>query len=217
MAIKVLLVEDHELTRRGMAYGLKAFENIEVTAEAENGKEALIAVGKYKPDIVLMDIAMPVLNGIDATKKIREIHPDMKIIMLTSLNEKENVLSAFSAGANAYCIKSIKIESLVNIINMVLDGAIWVDPDMAEFILDILRAKPESAEEKKGSKKDFNLTNREKEILKLISDGLCNKDIADKLFLSLHTVKNHVKNIIQKLAVDDRTQAAIMALKENLI
>jgi DNA-binding NarL/FixJ family response regulator len=215
MAVKVLLVEDHELTRKGMAYGLKAFENIEVTAEAENGKEALIAVGKYRPDVVLMDIAMPVLNGIDATKKIKEIYPDIKIIMLTSLNEKENVLSAFSAGANAYCIKSIKIESLVNIISMVLDGAIWVDPDIAGFILDILRAKP--VEEKKGNTKDFNLTNREKEILKLISDGLCNKDIADKLFLSLHTVKNHVKSIIQKLAVDDRTQAAIMALKENLI
>ncbi|MFA6988592.1 MAG: response regulator transcription factor [Candidatus Gastranaerophilaceae bacterium] len=214
MGIKVLLAEDHELTRKGIAYGLKTFEDIEVVAEVENGKMAIEYAIKYKPDLILMDIAMPILNGINATKNIKNTNPDIKIVMLTSVNEKENVLSAFNSGANAYCMKNIKIDDLVNVMKTVMDGSIWIDSNIAGYISEILQSK---ATQQQESNNDFNLTTREKEILKLIAKGLCNKDIAENLFLSLHTVKNHVRNIIQKLAVDDRTQAAILALKENLI
>jgi len=217
MSIKILLAEDHELTRHGIAYGLKKYENIEIVAEATNGQEAVELTRKYKPDLILMDIIMPILNGINAAKEIKINNPDIKIIMLTSNNEKEKVLSAFNSGANAYCMKTIKLEDLISIIKTVMDGAIWMDPSIAGFILEILQSRSVMFETQKENYINFNLTNREKEILKLISDGLNNRDISEKLFLSLYTVKNHVSNIFQKLAVDDRTQAAIVAIKEKII
>lgn len=216
MSIKILLVEDHELTRKGIAYSLKTFPDIEIIGDVDNGKKAVDFISSKKPDVILMDIAMPVMNGIDATKKINESYPDIKIIMLTSINEKQSVLSAFHSGANAYCMKDIKSEELINIIKAVMTGAVWIDPNIARYVLDILQTTGIPAENKTPNN-IFNLTSREREILKLIAEGRSNKDIAEKLVLSLHTVKNHVKNIIQKLAVDDRTQAAILALKENLI
>lgn len=216
MSIKILLVEDHELTRKGIAYSLKTFPDIEIIGDVDNGKKAVDFISSKKPDVILMDIAMPVMNGIDATKKINESYPDIKIIMLTSINEKQSVLSAFHSGANAYCMKDIKSEELINIIKAVMTGAVWIDPNIARYVLDILQTTG-IQEENKTPSNLFNLTAREREILKLIAEGRSNKDIAEKLVLSLHTVKNHVKNIIQKLAVDDRTQAAILALKENLI
>lgn len=216
MSIKILLVEDHELTRKGIAYSLKIFPDIEIIGDVDNGKKAVDFISSKKPDVILMDIAMPVMNGIDATKKINESYPDIKIIMLTSINEKQSVLSAFHSGANAYCMKDIKSEELINIIKAVMTGAVWIDPNIARYVLDILQTTGIPAENKTPNN-IFNLTAREREILKLIAEGRSNKDIAEKLVLSLHTVKNHVKNIIQKLAVDDRTQAAILALKENLI
>lgn len=216
MSIKILLVEDHELTRKGIAYSLKTFPDIEIIGDVDNGKKAVDFISSKKPDVILMDIAMPVMNGIDATKKINESYPDIKIIMLTSINEKQSVLSAFHSGSNAYCMKDIKSEELINIIKAVMTGAVWIDPNIARYVLDILQTTGIPAENKTPNN-IFNLTAREREILKLIAEGRSNKDIAEKLVLSLHTVKNHVKNIIQKLAVDDRTQAAILALKENLI
>ena len=216
MSIKILLVEDHELTRKGIAYSLKTFPDIEIIGDVDNGKKAVDFISSKKPDVILMDIAMPVMNGIDATKKINESYPDITINMLTSINEKQSVLSAFHSGANAYCMKDIKSEELINIIKAVMTGAVWIDPNIARDVLDILQTKGIAAENKTPNN-IFNLTAREREILKLIAEGRSNKDIAEKLVLSLHTVKNHVKNIIQKLAVDDRTQAAILALKENLI
>ena len=216
MSIKILLVEDHELTRKGIAYSLKTFPDIEIIGDVDNGKKAVDFISSKKPDVILMDIAMPVMNGIDATKKINEEYPDIKIIMLTSINEKQSVLDSFHSGANAYCMKDIKSEELINIIKAVMTGAVWIDPNIARYVLDILQTTG-IQEENKTPSNLFNLTAREREILKLIAEGRSNKDIAEKLVLSLHTVKNHVKNIIQKLAVDDRTQAAILALKENLI
>ena len=204
MSIKILLVEDHELTRKGIAYSLKTFPDIEIIGDVDNGKKAVDFISSKKPDVILMDIAMPVMNGIDATKKINESYPDIKIIMLTSINEKQSVLSAFHSGANAYCMKDIKSEELINIIKAVMTGAVWIDPNIARYVLDILQTTGIPTENKTPNN-IFNLTAREREILKLIAEGRSNKDIAEKLVLSLHTVKNHVKNIIQKLAVDDRT------------
>ena len=219
MSTKIILVEDHELTRKGIMYALKPYSDIKVLGEFEDGKQAVefvkSATNENMPNVVLMDIAMPILNGIDAAKRIKNLNPDIKIIMLTSIDEKESVLRAFNSGANAYAMKNISIEKIVNIINMVLNGEVWIAPNIADYILDIL-SKTNTGSIIETSN-NFNLTNREKEILGLIAKGMSNKDIANKLIISLYTVKNHVKNIIQKLAVEDRTQAAILALTEKII
>lgn len=214
--MKILIVEDYLHTRRTTAYGLKIKFEDSVISEADNGLSAInfIKAGN-RPDIILMDISMPVMNGIDATKQIKALLPQAKIIMLTSFNEKKLVLSAFKSGANAYCLKNIKLDELVNVINSVLHGAVWIDPSIAQFILEVIQSNEYSDKPKETY--DFDLTSREKEILKLVASGKSNKDIADELFLSIHTVKNHLKNILQKLCVEDRTQAAILAIKENLV
>lgn len=223
MSTKIILVEDHELTRKGIMYALKPYSDIKVIGEFEDGKQAVefvkSATNENMPNVVLMDIAMPILNGIDAAKRIKNLNPDIKIIMLTSIDEKESVLRAFNSGANAYAMKNISIEKIVNIINMVLNGEVLIAPNIADYILDIL-SKTNTGSINEGiieTSNNFNLTNREKEILGLIAKGMSNKDIANKLIISLYTVKNHVKNIIQKLAVEDRTQAAILALTEKII
>ena len=164
-----------------------------------------------------MDISMPIMNGIDATMHIKNILPDTKVIMLTSFNEKKLVLSAFKSGANAYCLKNIKLDELINVIKSVLNGAIWIDPSIAQFILEIIQSNDMSTESQETESYDFDLTAREKDILKLVALGKSNKEIADELILSIHTVKNHLKNILQKLCVEDRTQAAILAIKEKLV
>jgi DNA-binding NarL/FixJ family response regulator len=212
---RILIAEDHDNTRKSILYGLKTFGNVVSVAEVENGFLALDYVKKHPVDIVLMDIVMPVMNGIEATQQIKNNNPDIKVIMLTSMNDKENVLASLASGANAYCTKSIKMNDLLSVIKTVQDGAVWIDPHIANFLLEFMHFHKNQIPQ--DSHVEFNLTAREKEILSLIAQGLCNKDIADKLFLSLHTVKNHVRNIIQKLAVEDRTQAAVLALKENLI
>jgi DNA-binding NarL/FixJ family response regulator len=218
--IEILLVEDHELTRQGLAYGLKKSPNISIVAEAENGQEAVALAEKHHPQIILMDIVLPVLNGIKATKLIKERFPDIKILMLTSHADQEKVFEAFAAGADGYCMKDVKTERLVQVIEMVLEGVVWLDPGIASFILKVMPLISDAltkANEKEKTLKDVDLTSREKEILSLIAEGLNNKDIAENLSISLFTVKNHVSNIIQKLSVDDRTQAAILALKKGLI
>ena len=137
--------------------------------------------------------------------------------MLTSFSEKKLVLSAFKSGANAYCLKNIKLDELVNVIHTVLNGAIWIDPSIAQFILEIMQSNIVDTQTQEQSTYDFDLTAREKDILKLVAAGKSNKEIADELILSIHTVKNHLKNILQKLCVEDRTQAAILAIKEKLV
>lgn len=218
--IDVLLVEDHELTRQGLAYGLSKFPGLRVVAEAENGQDAMDLIEKHHPQIVLMDIVMPVLNGIKATKAIKEKFPDVKILMLTSHADQEKVFEAFAAGADGYCMKEVKTERLAQVVEMVLEGVVWLDPGIASFILKVMPLISDAvakASEKEKTLKAVDLTSREKEILALIAECLNNKDIADSLGIPLFTVKNHVSNIIQKLSVDDRTQAAILALKKGLI
>lgn len=218
--IEILLVEDHELTRQGLAYGLNKFPNLQIIAQAEDGQEAIDLVEAQQPQIVLMDIVLPVLNGIKATKIIKEKFPDVKILMLTSHGDQEKVFEAFSAGADGYCMKDVKTERLAQVIEMVLEGVVWLDPNIASFILKVMPLISDAlskVSEKEKNMKAIDLTVREKEILRLISEGLNNKDIAGALSISLFTVKNHVSNIIQKLSVDDRTQAAILALKKGLI
>jgi DNA-binding NarL/FixJ family response regulator len=218
--IEVLLVEDHELTRQGLSYGLKKFPGIQVIGEAENGREAMEFIEEKQPQVVLMDVVLPVLNGIQATRLIKQKYPDTKVLMLTSHGEQEKVFEAFAAGADGYCMKDVKTERLAQIIEMMLEGVLWLDPAIAGIILKVMPLISEAVSkttEQEKQQKEVDLTAREKEILTFMAQGLNNKDIAEHLSISLFTVKNHVSNIIQKLAVDDRTQAALLALKKGLI
>ncbi len=216
--MKILLVEDYQHTRKTTAYGLKSNIKDAEIFESDNGLAAVNFVKSGNiPDIILMDISMPVMNGIDAAREIKSIAPETKIIMLTSFSEEKQVIASFSSGANAYCLKNIKPQELVNVINSVLTGAMWIDPAIAQYILQMFQSDIIKDTIKSQTNNDFDLTAREKDILKLVASGKSNKEIADELVLSIHTVKNHLKNILQKLCVEDRTQAAILAIKENLV
>ena len=216
--MKILLVEDYQHTRKTTAYGLKSNIKDAEIFESDNGLAAVNFVKSGNiPDIILMDISMPVMNGIDAAREIKSIVPETKIIMLTSFSEEKQVIASFSSGADAYCLKNIKPQELVNVINSVLTGAMWIDPAIAQYILQLFQSETIKDTIKSQTNNDFDLTAREKDILKLVASGKSNKEIADELVLSIHTVKNHLKNILQKLCVEDRTQAAILAIKENLV
>lgn len=212
--IRILIVEDHSLTRVGLKFTLEKYENLEIVGEAENGKEGVELATSLKPNVILMDLAMPVMNGIEATKELRKKDLECMIMMLTSHNTKDEVLAAFSAGADAYCMKDIPPEKLVTAIESVNDGVVWIDPAIAEIVLTML-PEPKPAKDKPSSIEDFGLTAREIEVLKLITEGYSNADIAYTLTVSMHTVKTHISNILSKLGVNDRTQAAVKALKDG--
>ena len=217
--IKILLVEDHKLMRVGLKSLFEELEGLEVISEAQSGKEA---VEKYKishPDIILMDIGLPDISGIEATKRILEHNSLAKVIMLTSHISEQEVIDSLHAGACAYVMKDINIEILKMIIKTVKEGAMWLDPQAVP----ILRDKncgvipPRQMSRSMIKEQHATLTQREYEVLKLVVDGKSNNEIAKELTISEHTAKAHVCNIIQKLVVDDRTQAAVKALKEGLV
>ena len=217
--IKILLVEDHKLMRVGLKSLFEECGEFDVVSEAQSGKEAL---EKYKithPDVILMDIGLPDISGIDTTKKILELNNQAKIVMLTSHLSEQDVLDSLHAGARAYVMKDINIEILKMIIKTIKDGAMWLDPQ----VVPILREKncgvipPRQMSRAMFKEQHANLTQREYEVLKLVVDGKSNNEIAQELTISEHTAKAHVCNIIQKLVVDDRTQAAVKALKEGLV
>ena len=218
-SINILLVEDHKLMRVGLKSLFEELEGLEVVSEAQTGKEA---IEKYKivhPDVILMDIGLPDIDGIEATKKILELNGNAKVIMLTSHISEQEVLDSLHAGACAYVMKDINIEVLKMIIKTVKEGAMWLDPQ----VVPILREKncgvvpPRQMSRAMFKEQHANLTQREYEVLKLVVDGKSNNEIAQELTISEHTAKAHVCNIIQKLVVDDRTQAAVKALKEGLV
>jgi len=218
-SVKVLMVEDHKLMRVGLRSLFEEFEEINIIAEAQSGKEAIEKIRQNKPDVVLMDIGLPDMTGIEATKKILDQFEGIKVIMLTSHITEQEVLDSLAAGANAYAMKDINTEILVMVIKTVKDGALWLDPQ----VVPIIREKNSGIiPQRQLSRANFkaqhsNLTEREYEVLKLVVDGKSNHEIADCLTISEHTAKAHVCNIIQKMVVDDRTQAAVKALKEGLV
>ena len=219
MSTKILLVEDQKLMRIGIKSLFSDYPELEIIGEATSGKEAIEKSKLIKPDIVLMDIGLPDITGIDATKQILEYNNNIKVIILTSHITEDEVTASLQAGANAYVIKDIHTDFLMNIIKMVKLGAMWLDPQIVPYIRDkncgII--PPRQLSRSVFKERHSNLTQREYEVLKLIVDGQSNSDIARTLTISEHTAKAHVCNIIQKLVVDDRTQAAVKALKEGLV
>ncbi len=215
MTNNILIVEDHELTRFGLKTAFEASEICGEIFEAESAEKGLEIVENNEISLVIMDLGLPGMNGIEATKKIRDLKHDIKVVILTSHNDEQEVLNSLKAGANAYCSKEINPKRLIQVVQSVLDGAAWFDPSISHIVLNAA-AKTQDIEEIKPEK-DYGLTSRETQILKLITEGYSNMEIADTLFVSINTTKAHVASILQKLEVDDRLQAALKALKERLV
>ncbi|MEH7459081.1 DNA-binding response regulator [Bacillus pseudomycoides] len=209
MKIKLLLVEDHHIVRRGLVFFLKTKEEFEIIGEAENGEEALEFVRKERPDVVLMDLSMPKMDGIEATKRLKQYDDTIKILMLSSFSEQDYVLPALEAGADGYQLKEVQPDQLVASIIAVYQGNTNFHPKVTPVLL----GRPVVKEEKQDSLS--MLTKREREVLREITKGRSNKEIAAELHITEQTVKTHVSNVLAKLDVDDRTQAALYAVKHS--
>lgn len=215
MKINILIVEDHELTRFGLKTTFEGVDYVENIYEADSAEKALEIFNDHPLDVVVMDLGLPGMNGIEATKKLRESNKDVKVIILTSHNDEKEVLNSLKAGANAYCSKEINPQRLVAVVQSVADGAAWFDPSIAHIVL---KASTSSRNfDTETSSKNYDLTSREKQILKLMTEGYSNMEIAQLLVISINTTKAHVASILQKLEVDDRLQAALKALKNNIV
>lgn len=204
---KVLIVEDHALIRFGLKTAFESKKFIDEIFEAESGEKAIDTVKKFPIDLVIMDLGLPNINGIETTYEIKKIRKDTKIVILTSHNTKREVLNSIKAGASAYCSKDINPDRLADVIKGVIDGEAWFDSKIADIVL---KALSENTQSNKFEIKDsYNLTDREKEVLQYICEGLTNSEISKLLDVSVNTIKVHVGGIFQKLGVEDRTQAVI--------
>jgi len=212
MGIRVLIVDDHHVVRRGLVFFLGTQQDIEIIGEAGNGEEAVNLANSLNPDVILMDLVMPVMDGIVATKLIKADHPDMKIIILTSFSDQDHVIPALEAGASGYQLKDIQPDDLVRCIKKVMDGESHLHPKATSHLLANLSTK--GTEEKSRIEE---LTKREVEVLREIAKGKSNKEIASTLVITEKTVKTHVSNLLAKLEVADRTQAALYAVKNKLV
>jgi DNA-binding NarL/FixJ family response regulator len=214
--IRLLLADDHAIVRRGLQLFLKTQPDFELVGEAATGQEVLERVAELEPDIVLMDLHMPVLNGIEATRQIKASHPDVKVIVLTSFSDHDHVLPAVKAGARGYLLKDIEPDGLAKSIRQVYAGKVELHPDVAGLLVEQI-ANPGDAVPGRTATPFDELTAREREVLQLIASGLTNKEIAAALCITERTVKTHVSHILGKLGLSDRTQAAIFAVKHGMI
>ena len=216
--IRVLIVDDHRMVRQGLRTFLElqdhSVQPIVVVGEAENGLQAVELASQSKPDIVLLDLVMPLMDGIHATPDILKCSPETRIIILTSFAEEDKVLPAIRAGAQGYLLKDIRPDELVRAIREAHAGRVQLHPEAAKRLISAVTT-PESTPPRVPGPVDGKLTEREQEVLSLIADGLSNHEIAEKMFISEKTVKTHVSNILGKLHLADRTQAAIYALKHG--
>ena len=217
--ISVVIVEDFKLTRVGLRCALNANEDIEVVGECENARDGLELIAKQSPNVVLMDLGLPDINGIEATIKVKELNPDIKVVALTSHNREEEVVAALSSGATAYCLKDIDPHKLADVVRDVSTGVCWLDPEIAQMALNAF-PKTDNIGLLPSRGHDENrvpLTEREFEVLKHLVSGKSNTEIAKELIVSVHTAKAHVCSILQKMCVNDRVQAAVKAVKEGLV
>jgi DNA-binding NarL/FixJ family response regulator len=208
--ISIYVVEDYLLARITCRKSLEQFKDLEIKNDFETAEECIEALEINPVDVILMDIGLPYMTGIEATKIIKDKYPNTKIIMLTSHDNQEEIISSLASGANAYALKDVSVEDLHDAILNTNKGCIWIHPKIAAIINHTF------VNAKLIPKEDFNLTSREKEVLKLLTQGLSNTEIAEKLIISSHTAKVHVCNILAKLSVTDRVQAAVKATKYDL-
>ncbi|MER5462698.1 response regulator transcription factor [Streptomyces sp. NPDC002668] len=206
--IRVLLVDDHQVVRRGLRTFLEIQDDIEVVGEAADGAEGVARAEELKPDVVLMDVKMPGMDGIDALRKLRELSNPAKVLIVTSFTEQRTVVPALRAGASGYVYKDVDPEALARAIRSVHAGHVLLQPEVAGALL--------SQDLSNGTGRGSTLTEREREVLGLIADGRSNREIARALVLSEKTVKTHVSNILMKLDLADRTQAALWAVRHGL-
>ncbi len=212
-AIRVLIVEDDPMMQLGLEQSLSSHKNIEIIGRTDDGYLAVEEASNLKPDVVVMDIGLPRQDGITATQKIKEALPNIHVVMLTSHTTENEVIAALSSGADAYCVKGTSVENLVTAIIAARDGASYLDPQVARQVMTHLKT-PMSTEDNPAI---GQLSQREMEVLKLMVEGQSNPEIAAALYLSPNTVKTHVRGIMNKLAVDDRVQAAVVALRAGLV
>ena len=212
MRIKVLIADDHQLFREGLANLLFSAENIEVIAQAKDGNEAIEKVKHFKPDVVLLDIAMPVLNGIEATKKIKALFPEIKTITVSMHSDKQYVKGALEAGADGYLLKNCTYRQLTDAIQSVYDGKKYLSQDITELVISGYLT-PSATDTNEYS----TLSEREKDIFLFFAEGKSTKEISDKLFISVKTVNTHKQNILDKLGLKSNADIVKYALKNGLI
>jgi DNA-binding NarL/FixJ family response regulator len=236
--IRVALIEDHDLTRVGIRTALQQRQEIEVVGEAANANDGLKLLEAEHPDIAIVDIGLPDKDGIELTRQLKASQeagegPETKVLILTLRDNKEAVLAAFAAGADSYCMKDISFDNLLEALRVTHGGNAWIDPAIARIVLQQAQQTPEGTDIAVDSSKTvainaadaeydqmiaaYPLTERELEVLQLIVEGCSNAVIAEKLYITVGTVKTHVRNILNKLCADDRTQAAVRALRSGLV
>ena len=206
-SIRVMIVDDHAVVRSGLAAFFAAFPDLELIGEAENGEEALVRCGLLNPDVILMDLIMPGGDGVNATRQVKEKYPDVKVIALTSFQEDDLVQGALNAGAIGYLMKNVTARDLAAAIRSAYAGKMTLSPEAAQILVQS-RAQAQEFEE---------LTEREREVLKLMVNGLNNTEIANQLVISLSTVKYHISNILAKLGVENRVAAVTTAIQKKLV
>ncbi|AKG23739.1 response regulator transcription factor [Calothrix sp. 336/3] len=236
--IRVVLIEDHDLTRVGIRTALQQREEIEVIGEAANASDGMKLLKNNLPDIAIIDIGLPDKDGIELTREIKSATTEesgIKVLILTLRDNKEAVLAAFAAGADSYCMKDIKFDNLLEAVRVTHNGNAWIDPAIARIVLQQAQqnpAKPDTTSNPEVKTPattsidslhseeiidPYTLTERELEVLQLIVEGCSNAVIAERLYITVGTVKTHVRNILNKLCADDRTQAAVRALRSGLV
>lgn len=235
--IRVALIEDHDLTRVGIRTALQQRSEIEFVGEAATGNEGLKLLETSKPDIGIVDIGLPDMDGIELTRRFKSFmatqeNPKTKILILTLQDNEEAVMAAFGAGADSYCMKNISFDNLLEALEVTSEGNAWIDPAIARIVLKQVKSSSKSTEapvsretvainaaptEYSQLLEAYPLTERELEVLQLIVEGCSNAVIAEKLYITVGTVKTHVRNILNKLCADDRTQAAVLALRSGLV
>ena len=219
--INVLLVEDHELYRMGLSMLLSKAEGINLLAEASDGIDGIKKARELSPDVILMDIGLPNIDGIEATQRIKDFNNDVKIIMFTARDNENDIFASFKAGADGYVMKGATPEQTISAIKSVYEGVGWIDPSIAKLVFSSLQHSSSNnitqPETKKSTNNSYGLTERELDVLSLIVEGLTNPEIADRLIITRATAKAHVHSILQKLCVTTRTQASYTAMKEGLV
>lgn len=205
--IRVLIADDHAVVRTGLAQLVDTFDGVELVGAAANGEEAVRLVGERAPDVVLMDLEMPVLDGIEATRRIKDGHPELAVVVLTSFSDRERILGALDAGAVGYLLKDAEPDELARAIRAAARGESPLDPKAARALLGARRGAATAAE---------TLSEREREVLSMVTEGLPNKVIAQRLAISEKTVKAHLTSVFRRIGVTDRTQAALWAERHGL-